>query len=452
MITNNINQNYNLPVIQRWYTSVLFILSLLAVITFQSYGQTADLGKILHQVEINAPALKAAGANAKIYEANHREGLGKLFGSIDVFGQLQYFNDNRLTRPISPPINFAAMTYDDRQVGYGLSITLPIDINGQLIAHLNSLAHQEHAAYYDAAHVRLVILNQAAALFHGIESISGKLNALNKQAEAIRKQLKVAIVAINVGRRAPVDSLRMESELSNVEGQIAKANGTNSRLRAYLAALLNEPAFPDSVAPPVNQPQTIQNSPFEINSRPDIKSIEEKVLASNSGVTSAWASFLPKAFLHGSWMENQGFNGEGKNASFWQIALTVDIPIWTGGTRLARIQEVDARQDAAVYQSKVLKASANAELISAAGDWNSSKAQFISAERLLKSASEVECIQTKQFNQGRLSLTDYLDAEAKLASARAFHVAALAHWWQADDSMRLAQGLAPSAYTNYEVK
>ncbi|HKJ81638.1 MAG TPA: TolC family protein [Ignavibacteriaceae bacterium] len=434
-----------------------FIISwLLSGLIFNSQAQTANLGKLLHQVETNAPALKAVNSNAKIYEANRREGLGTLFGSVDAFGQLQYFNDNRLTRPISPPINFATLPFDTKQIGYGLSLTLPLDINGQISTHLNSLVHQERAAAYDAQQFRLALLNQAAALYHGIESISGKLEALNKQAYSIRKQLKVTIIAIKVGRRAPVDSLRMESELSNVEGQIADANGTNTRLRAYLSALLNQPVFSDSVAPPVKTPDEIQNSPFlklaamrDINNRPDIQSINEKVLAAKSGVTTSWLSFLPKAVLQGSWMENQGFNGKGKDAPFWQLGVTVDLPIWTGLTRVARIQEAEARSDAALYQSNALKASAKAEIVSAIGDWNSGKAQFIAAENSLKSAEEVERIQTEQFNQGRLSVTDYLDAEAKLAFSRASFSAALAHWWQADDSLRLAQGLAPSAYTNY---
>ncbi len=431
------------------YCGSFIILLLFTLFLTNSRAQTANLGKLLHQVEVNAPALKAANANAKIYSANRLEGLGRLFGSVDAIGQLQYFNDNRLTQPISPPINFATLPYDSRQIGYGLSLTLPLDINGQMITQLSSLAHQEHAAAYDAANVRLAVLNQAAALFHGIESISGKLSALNKQADAIRKQLKVTIVAIKVGRRAPVDSLRMESELSNIEGQIADANGTNLRLRAYLASLLNQQSFPDSVSPPANQPINLQDSPFEINNRPDIMSIEEKVLAANSGVAAAWEAFLPKAFIQGSWMENQGFNGKGKDSPFWQIGLTVDFPIWTGLTRVAHIQEADARKLAVTEQRNVLKNSANAELVSSIGDWNSSKAQFISAESSLKAASEVERIQTEQFNQGRLSVTDYLDAEAKLAFARASYYAALSHWWQADDSLRFAQGLPPIAYTNY---
>ena len=442
------------PLRQIKYTGSIVMLLMFTLFLANGWAQTANLGKLLHQVEANAPALKAANANAKIYAANRLEGLGRLFGSVDAFGQLQYFNDNRLTRPISPPINFATMPYDSRQIGYGLSLALPLDINGQMITQLNSLVHQEHAAAYDAEHIRLAVLNQAAALFHGIESISGKLSALNKQADAIMKQLKVTIVAIKVGRRAPVDSLRMQSELSNVEGQIADANGTNLRLRAYLAALLNQQSFSDSVAPPANQPDDFQNSTFpigtgEINNRPDIKSIEEKVLAANSGVSAAWESFLPKAFIQGNWMVNEGYNGKGKDAPFWQIGLTVDFPIWTGLTRVARIQEADARQLAVTEQRNVLKNSANAEIVSSVGDWNSSKAQFLAAQSSLNSAVEVERIQREQFNQGRLSVTDYLDAEAKLAFARSYYFAALAHWWQADDSMRLAQGFPPSAYTNY---
>ena len=158
----------------------LFLITALGLFTgvsIQSYAQTANLGKLLHQVEANAPALKAAHSNTKIYEANRREGLGKLFGTIDAFGQLQFFNDNRLTRPISPPINFATLPYDKSQIGRGLSFTLPIDVNGQIITHLNALVHQEHAARYDEDQVRLTLLNQASTLFHGIESVSGKIEA-----------------------------------------------------------------------------------------------------------------------------------------------------------------------------------------------------------------------------------------------------------------------------------
>ena len=450
MKTNKIIPHFNKHVKLRSYFLDFRILFMLAGFAFQSQAQTANLGKLLHQVEVNAPALKAANANTKISEAVRREGLGILFGRVDAFGQLQYFNDNRLTRPISPPINFATLPYDSKQVGYGLSFSLPLDINGQLITHLNSLVHQERAAGHDAEQTRLTLLDQAAALYHGIESISGKITALNKQADAIQKQIKVTTVAVKVGRRAPVDMLRMESELSNVEGQIADANGTNTRLRAYLSALLNQQTFSDSVAPPAIQPAEIQNSPFVTNNRPDIQSANEKLLAANSGVTSAWTSFLPNAVVQASWMENQGFNGKGKDAPFWQIGLTVDLPIWTGLTRIARVQEADARHEAALEQSNALKAAANAQMISAIGDWNSSKAQFLAAQSSLKSAVEVERIQTEQFNQGRLSVTDYLDAEARLAVARASYAAALAHWWQADDSLRLAQGLPPSAYTNYD--
>ena len=69
----------------------------------------------------------------------------------------------------------------------------------------------------------------------------------------------------------------------------------------------------------------------------------------------AWEAFLPKAFIQGSWMENQGFNGKGKDAPFWQIGLTINFPIWTGLTRVAHIREADARQLAVTEQRIALK-------------------------------------------------------------------------------------------------
>ena len=431
----------------------VFVLSFMiwgftAGIVPRASAQEAELGEILHRVESNAPALKAAHANTEIYQANKKEGLGALFGNINAFSQLQFYNDNRLTRPISPPINFSTLPYDSKQIGYGLSLSLPLDINGQILTRLNALTHQERAANLDEKQAGLTLLNRAANFYRGIEAISGKIDALQRQSDAIKKQQTVTEVAVKVGRRPPVDQLRMQSELSKIDGQIADAHATDARLRAYLASLMGSDAFTDSVMVPSNQPDAKLNSLLNVANRPDIQSLQEKKKAARSGLNTAREAWLPKAFVQASWMENQGFNGKGKNDPFWGIGITVNLPLWTGGVRSARIQEAKAKEMAVSWQHETVLASANAEIKSALSDWVAREKQFTAADQSLKTAKEVMRIQTEQYRQGRLSVTDFLDAAARLAFARASYAAALAGWWQADDNLRLAQGLPPSAYSH----
>ena len=88
-------------------------------------AQTADLGQVLHEVEAHAPALKAAYANTDVFKSKRKVVRSQFLGEIDIFGHDLHFNDNRLTRPIAPPINFPALTFDDNQIGYGVNARLP---------------------------------------------------------------------------------------------------------------------------------------------------------------------------------------------------------------------------------------------------------------------------------------------------------------------------------------
>ena len=131
------------------------------------------------------------------------------------------------------------------------------------------------------------------------------------------------------------------------------------------------------------------------------------------------------------------------------MGITIDLPVWTGGSRSSRIQQAKAKEKAISYQHEAAMASANAEIESNISGWIAGEKQFTAADQSLKTTKEVMRIQTEQYRQGRLSLTDFLDAAATLAFARASYAAALAHWWQADDALRMARGVPPSAYSNY---
>jgi len=409
---------------------------------------TTSLKEILKGVENHTPALKAAYATADAAEAQRHQVLGNFLGEINVYAHDLHFNDNRLTRPISPPINFSAMTFDKNQIGYGLIAKLPIDISGRLRNNFHASSHQANAARADAETAHLSVMYSATSLYRELERIVGQREALLKQEEALQKHVQVAEEAVRIGRIALVEKLRLVAEIKAVEGRLVGLDGIESGIRARLAALLDVTSFVDSIQVCANQPDSMPTLLNAIDDRPDIQAAVERSRSGKSAVKAAWGSFLPDLFVTADWQQNQGYNGSGSNDATWQVAIQASLPLWKGTKRITAMHEAQARSRAAEYYAEAQRKTAQAEVVAARGAFNAARAQYSAAESALEAAEEVARIQTDRFNNGRLSAADLVDAEATLAGARSELSSSLVRWWQADDALRQSVGLPPAAYGN----
>ncbi len=409
---------------------------------------TTTLREILERAEDNAPALKAAYATADAAAAKRRQAMGDFFGELDVYAHDLHFNDNRLTRPISPPINFSAFTYDKNQVGYGLSAKLPIDISGRLRNHFHALGHQTKAARADAENSHLSIMYGATSLYRDLERIAGQREALLKQKEALQKHVQVAEEAVRIGRIAVVEKLRLVAEIKAVEGRLIGLDGIESGIRARLAALLDVSSFTDSIQVSSNQPDSTSILLNAIDDRPDVQAAVERSRSGKSAVKAVWGSFLPDLFVTAGWQQNQGYDGSGSDDATWEVAIQASLPLWKGTKRIAALHEAQARSRAAEYYAEAQRKNARAEVVAARGAFNAARAQYSAAESAMEAAEEVARIQTDRFDNGRLSAADLVDAEAALAGARSELSTSLVRWWRADDALRRSVGLPPAAYGN----
>lgn len=411
-------------------------------------ARTITLAEVLQGVEKQAPALKAAYATADVASAKRHQAISSFLGEIDVYAHDLHFNDNRLTQPISPPINFSTMSFDRNQIGYGLRAHLPIDVSGRLRNSLHASSHQTKAARADAENAHLSIMYEAASLYRELEKIVGQREALLKQEEALQKHFQVAEEAVRVGRIAIVEKLRLVAEMKAVEGRLVGLNGIESGIRARLAALLDVPSFTDSIQVCSDQPDSMPSLLNAIDNRPDLQAAAERSRSGKSAVKAVWGGFLPDLFVTADWQQNQGYDGSGRHDATWQVAIQASLPLWKGTKRIAALHEAQARSRVAEYYAEAQRKSARAEVVAARGAFDAAGAQYSAAKSALEAAEEVARIQTDRFNNGRLSAADLVDAEATLAGARSELSSSLVRWWQADDARRQSVGLPPAAYGN----
>ena len=407
-------------------------------------AQAMDLGDLLRKVEKNTPALKAAHARASMQRFMLRQAKSNYFGEIDAVARNSSYDADRLINPISYPAHLEPDLFAENQIGYGFSGRLPLDINGRIRARVQAADRKLEEALAREQEVRLKVLHTAADLYHDLEGVKAVEEAREKQLQALAAHVRVAGVAVEAGRIAPVEKLRLVADLESVRGKLAVLKGQEAGIRARLAALMGSESFRDQVQPvtgPCSMGGEINHS---LDDRPDVHALEADRKAADAEVREVFASRLPDLHLSGNWMRNQGYDGAGDET--WAVFVQLQVPLWDGGSRRAAVAKAEAGRDAAVYELADLKNRARADIASARADIVAAETGYRAAVASVAAAKETARIQSDRFGEGRLSAADLVDAEAALAAARSEKALALARWLQADDHLRLAVGLEPLAY------
>ena len=407
-------------------------------------AESRDLGEILEQVERHTPALQAAHARTEIQGAATWQAKSRYFGEVDALVKNSSFDSDRLINPISFPPDLQPELFDKNQIGYGLNAHLPLDINGRITFGVDAAGKQMEAARSQEGNVRLQLLHGAADLYHSLEGIKALEETLQKQIAALTAHIKVATISIEAGRTAPVERLRLVADKEAVKGKLAGLKGQDLGIRARLAALMGTESFSDTVIPIHDPPRGTAEAGSGIMNRPDIQALQFQGEAADADVKAAIASRFPGLDINGSWIQNQGFSGGGDDT--WALFVQVHLPLWDGGGRRSAVTKAEAGRKVTQHQLTALQNQAKAELVAAQADWQAAEISYRATVASVDSARETARIQADRFAEGRLSAADLVDAEAALSGARSSRALALTSWWQAEDRLRHAVGLEPSAY------
>ena len=411
------------------------------------------LNNILRNIEQQAPLLQSARANADASKAGIDIAKSQYWGDAQVFGQANHYNNDRLVNPISFPPTLTQSLFDNDIYGYGASFNLPLDIDGRIASKVQKNELLNQAAVQNIQQTRLVLFAQAVSLYRGMQQLKGVKQALNLQLDALKEHYKTSKAAVNVGRMAKVELLRIDAEMKSVEGKLAGLAGDEVRLRSGIAALIDSPSYTESITSLYKPPhKTLLNSDINklINTRPDIKAARKLMQASDKNLLGAKKEWLPKLSFRADTLHNQGDTAIGQNN--WNVGVQLKWEFWDGGRRSANIDKAHAGKIAVARQYQNLFNQARAQIKTAQAHWKSASQQYDAAAAGIKSAIKTEQIQSDRFNEGRLSAVDLIDAEASLARSRSEKISALANWWLADDQLLIARGLPPSDYNQKTIQ
>jgi len=435
------------PVAAKPTSNDYFKIALLALSLFSTTSYAQGLNSLLHRVEQKAPQLLAAQAQADASAAGINIAKSQYWGNAQVFALANRYNNERLVNPISFPPTLTQSLFDNQTYGYGISLSLPLDIDGRIAAKVQTNQYLSQAAKQNSQQTRLLIFSRTVSLYRGLQRLEGVKMALEQQRDALYEHYRTSQTAVKIGRMAKVELLRIDAEIKSVEGAIAGLISDEIRIRSSIAALIDEISYTNRVSrlvnPPLNQ-HLSQNISNLVSKRPDVKAASSIMLASDKSLVGTKRAWLPKLAFKADTLHNEGVTAVG--ADNWSVGLQLSWQFWDGGRRSADSAKAKANKIVANQNYQGMVNQARSELTSAQASWHSASQQYEAAVAGETSAVKTETIQSDRFAEGRLSAVDLIDAEAALARARADKVSALANWWLADDQLYLASGKPPSAY------
>ncbi len=422
---------------------------------WQAFG-SSELNAL--EVRLNSDNPTLADAYARWHEA--RAVLGELRADqspqigLGADGSANRQSDRRPLRSASQPDLYRAF-----EVGGDASYEL--DLWGRVRNQVASGRAQAAASADDVAAVRLSLEVELANDYIALNGFDREIALLTETVKAYTKADDLTQNRYNGGIADGIDTGRSGAELADAQAQLADVRNQRALVEHAIAALIGTPASSFTlssgatdlsvIAPPDVLPSTL------LQRRPDVAAAERRMFAANAQIGVARAAFYPSLQLGG----NGGFASTALAGLlsapnlFWSIGPNMVLPLFDGGRRRARVDQVRAQWEEATdaYRRTALGAFRDVEdglsqlhhlgdeaADTARGATAASQAARLSLNRYVKGASnylDVVTAQTAELTARRHAL----QVETARTQASVALVEALGGGWAPSD--RANAGFGP---------
>ncbi len=394
-------------------------------------------------------AISIALKDSPLVQARHsaleasRENVKAVWGShlpqIDLEGGYTRLSDPVAVVPIKgfarrPPF-FSKNIYEWKTVSY---LTL---YQGGRISRMVDMARLEEAV--SSAQVRLTqeeLVANVTNIFHRIIQLEALKAAQEEALKALEKVRQDTANLLKVGRAAPVDLMRIETQVAAQRQDLTTTRELIRRTRETLAYFLGWP--PTTQIEPRGQ---LKEEPFHLQTsleealkrRPDVLAARKKVEEAEKKISYEMGAHLPHVYLASSYGKKAGagFHGE---EEVWQAGLYLKLNLFSGGTISARVREARARLLEAQNILLDTRLKASREILNAASSIKEARARIEAARTALESSRESFRIEKLKYLSRAGTVTDMLMAQAQWLNARARYYQALYDYQAALVAYKLA--------------
>lgn len=316
---------------------------------------------------------------------------------------------------------------------------------GRTSALIRSAGVLREAAGSELERRRQEVVFEVARAYVAVLAAQDLLEATTSSERSLVRLLQDIRSRQGQGKAALLDVMKAEVRLAQVRSRLAELASAQEAARAALAEAMGWsepaplPALVDGIA--VEAESTPTATQREATVRPDRQAWEKQVEAADEAVNAARKASWPQLSLEASYFL---YGAPGPRAMLpgapapgdWEddatVALRLDIPLWDGGARAARLRmaqaqarETRARLTRLDQQIRRAVAEARANLAAVEG-------RLEQMEAAVAEAREAYRVESLKYEMGRGAINDVLDAEATVLETEA-------QWREARREVRVAR-------------
>ena len=382
-------------------------------------ADTLTLLEVVTTALERGPELAAARAQVDAASAGRDQARAAWLPSLAGSGTLNRFEEPMIVAPIHAfdPANapdFARTLTQGR-----LTMIWTVFDGGARRARVAGASARVQGSEAAAGSATMDAVLEALEAYLAVQGARDALAAQRTRAEEVEAELARATRLVGEGAAPRLEQLRAEAELEAVRAQGIGLDAARAVAEEELARIMGAPGAPigslalrEVRADPI--PHPLASAPLSVH--PLVRQASGRVAAAEAIAREARSARLPRVTGTGGLTEygagTRDFTGE------WQAGLQLDYPIFTGGARRARIDEMDAevrraRAEAAAIEDQLARAVARARAAVEGAD-----ARTAALGSAVERFDELARVEALALAEGAGMQSDYLRALAALHAAR----------------------------------
>jgi len=379
---------------------------LLALLFASSLLYSMSLEEVISLAIKNNPSLEAKRLEVQAQKLQKEAVKAQTLGKLNLNASYTHYNIPRTLKPLTPPITPNITTSKDIVSGaLEYKVALFNGFSDLVKVDVAKLGVQMRKIGYKLAKNELIY--NIKALYFKALGLKANLSALQARLKALEALKRKVTYEVDLGRKAPLDLLKIRSDLLSVQAQAIQAKNGIQSIKEALKALSGSE---------IDSFQEAKEEIKEGNSTPYmIRKLQLEVKKTQRELKRAKGLKYPRIFFQGLYSQNFA---KGESEDIWQGGVMATYPLVDFGYKKkvyqkSKIATLQARQNL-LSQEQLLRSKIEGVKL----EIESLKYNLKSLESRIELLKEILHSEKIQYETGYKDITDYLQAIANTQQAK----------------------------------
>ncbi len=441
----------------KWKRRILLVLTVLLGIAEARSQQVVDLSI---EDAVQTGFEKSRGLHASMMKVQYADAKSAEVGTMllptfklgGAYTRLSDIPPFEVTIPLPPPAPSHFVLAPTVVNNYNLRLTVqqPLFTGGQIQSGADAADYSAQASQKDFERDKSDLLFNIKQAYWNLSKAAALENVVNENVDEISAHVKDAQSWQAQGLITTNDVLKVQVQLSE-----AKLRQIDARNAVQLARIALNNVIGIPLDTQVHLTSTLDHQPREFGAlqdliqqatdhRPDMRAMDYRVKAGESGVTQANSNWFPQVYLTGDYYYNRPNQRYQPTIDAfkdsWDFGVALSFDIWNWGSTIHKADEAKAQLAQAQDIQSQMKDAIALDVTNNYLNVQRTKERILVAQEGVKQAEENYRITSNKFKQGLSVNTDLLDSEVALLQAKTEYTQVLADFEIAEASLERAIG------------